>query len=508
MLQRLGILLLVCGCLLTLPVGVRAAPVGASAEDGDETFKAAVRLLRAGTEVQRDGMQNAYLRALRHLRDPELAPLFRHLMNSDQPTFRVHGFLGLAECLPAHRLDLELLAKTKDPTLQAEMVSAALDAELVDAELAKQIIGWPDLDISAKVVVAAQLVKDKQPVDRDMLFQATVKGNLARTGLVAVLLTELDDPRAAGLLRAIDTSTDAHRDELREMMLQTAVRYEFARVGPWAMQTARSLGPESRVGLMGLRAALRFGQPEAPAWWREQFMSADGPAQHNRLALLALNVAPWADPALFEPLERSDEVLLKRIGVAGAAIAAKKNVAPAVVDLIGLHHPMANLWCLAYAKLYASEADAPAILLALVKAYNPESNSATADLDNTVSAAEFLYERSPAAAGEMLRPILADHQTDTDLVRGILLGLLRCRGTQAYAVCAGLPPLGTANADGLALLLLTKTDQPMNPQQMRDLMLLIRGGADIPDVLRVQAAWFYLKRTGQVQAALAKVLAP
>jgi hypothetical protein len=73
-------------------------------------------------------------------------------------------------------------------------------------------------------------------------------------------------------------------------------------------------------------------------------------------------------------------------------------------------------------------------------------------------------------------------------------------------VIAGLPPLGNPNADGLALLLLARAGGPMNPQQMSDLSLLIRGGADIPDVLRVQAAWIYLKRTGQAQAALAQVL--
>jgi hypothetical protein len=388
------------------------------------------------------------------------------------------------------------------------MLSAALDAELVDAELAKQIVAWPDLDPSAKVLVAAQLVKDKVAVDPEMLFQAGSSGTLARRGLAAVLLKQLDDPRADGLLRGIDASGDPRRDDVRQVMLEMALRYEFARLAPWALQTARSLGAESYVGLLGLRVALRFGQPEAPAWWRQQLRAAADGAQRNRMALLALNVAPWAEGSLFEPLAGSDEPLLHRIGVAGAAVAAKKNVAPAVLDLIALHQALANDWCLVYARLYATDADAAAILTGLVRAYRADLPSATQDLDHTVSATEFLYLKSPQAAGEALRPILSDRRSDINLDRGILLGLLRCRGTGAYAVIAGLPPLDNPNADGLALLLLARSGGPMNGQQMSDLTLLIRGGLDIPEVLRVQAAWLYVKRTGQAQAALAKALEP
>jgi hypothetical protein len=91
-----------------------------------QTFDAAVFLLRESMEPSRDGRHNIMLRALRHLEDPQLEPLFAELITMRETTFKIHGLLGLAEIHPDKKLDLVRLASISQPAEQAQVVSAAM----------------------------------------------------------------------------------------------------------------------------------------------------------------------------------------------------------------------------------------------------------------------------------------------------------------------------------------------------------------------------------------------
>jgi hypothetical protein len=262
------------------------------------------------------------------------------------------------------------------------------------------------------------------------------------------------------------------------------------------------------LDVLALRTALRFGEARAAALWRQRYDAATDSAMRIRLALTVLRLAPWLEAGLFDVLCASDDPLIRQAGKAGKAIASGgRDVPDQVVALVQMQQPTMNSWALSYAEDDAKPSDAELILLGLILGYEEGPvASRGARLEIAVRATQTLFDKQPDSAKNLLRPILTSPQTDAALLEGILLGLVRSQEGRAREVVDGLGPFATANADQLALLLLTRQNQPLDERQMNDLRLLVRGGGNLEDSLRMQAAWTYLKRTGQKQLALAQVL--
>ncbi|MCE9590482.1 MAG: hypothetical protein K8S99_08165 [Planctomycetes bacterium] len=493
--------LLLCSALAALPH--RALASGA-----DETFDSAVFLLKQCLTASPDGRHNLLLRALRQLRDPQLEPLFSEKVQSESPTLKIHGLLGLAEAQKDRKLDLVRIAAIENPIVQAEVISAAMDSDLVSDEQARQLLNWPGLEVGVKVVVAAPLVKKKQLPDPTFLRDAAKKSdNLGRATLCHLMLLQLGDPGELDHLKALDKSTDPKRDTVREMALQTALRYEFDRVAPWAMAVATEPGVSSRLGLLALRAALRFGAPGAADLWKRQYASNDDPSDRTRLALIVLQLSPWMEASVYEPLMSNSDPLIRKIGVVGKAVVAKQNIAPAIVDLVQLNHPVASNWAMMYAKDYATDADAQTILLAIILATDsgPARNHAQR-LDDAVSATQILSEKPTLEAGKLLRSVLVDPKTSNDMAKAILVGMMRSDTATPDKLLENLPTFDDPATNNVALLLLAKHGRKLTPDQLNDLSLAVRGGGSLLPTLRVQAAWTYLKITNKTREALAEVL--
>jgi hypothetical protein len=495
--------------LLAAATPLRAADAPAPAidkSDAAETLDSAVFLLKQSTMVSRDGRQNDLLRALRQLGDPELEPFFSELTQSDHPTLKIHGLLGLAECSEKKELDLVRVADIKNAALQAEVISAAMDSDLLGAEQAKKLLDWPGLDNGVKVVVAQQLVRDKQVTNTDFLQEARKSDNIGRRGMALLLLTQLGDATAPAELLALDQSTDPRRDAVRELLLQTALRYEYERAAPWAMRVAEEPGVGSKLGLIALRTAMRFDAPGADALWRRQFQSTDSAAQKMRLAVVALQLSPWIGAADFDLMTADDDPLLKQIGTVARAIATKQGVVEPIVTLIKMNHPLSNSWVLTYALRSASMEDTQAILPAMVKSAGEGPARGLAErLDDAVAAVKIMVEGDSAAAAKSLRPILADPQTKPIVAQAILVGLVRCQKGAPQDVIAGLPPFDDINTRNLALVVLAKSGAKLTPGQLKDLSIVVRGGGIRQDTVRLQAAWTYLRITKQTRTALASI---
>ena len=495
--------------------GVFPGPAVARADtrdDADDVMDAAVLLLSQSIVVDRRGRHNLLLKAIRHLSDPASRPLFEYLADSDHPGLKIHGILGLAESSPDKKVDLSLIAQIQDPMVQSTVITAAMDGDLLDHEQAKQLLGWDGLAQEVKVLVAIRLVRDGEFSDTALLREAM--GNAKKLGgsaLAALLLLELDDPAGLEYLRTVvDTSDDPQRDTVRVMLLQTALKNEFNRIAPWALDIAKEPGVDPILQLLALRTALRFGEPGAVAFWQRRYDQAgNSPASRIRLALTALYLAPWLEPDIFEVLKQDADPMLAAIGEAGLQIATgSPQAADSVAALLEFGHPMVNAWALSYASDQASDVDSQVILLGLILAYehSPQRGKARR-LDEAVQAAQALYERDPQAGVKLLRPLLMDPSTDKLLTQAILLGLIRTRSADALDVVDGIEDqLNNIDALGLALLLRARSDQPMDGKQMADLSMIARGGSRLEDSLRIQAAWLYLKRTGQAQQALDRVL--
>jgi len=118
--RYLALLIIAAGCLLP-----------ASRVRSDETVDAAVWLIEQATLIHRDGRHNVLLRSLRQLEDPRLEPLFSELTQRRHPGLKIHGILGLAEIKNPAKLDMALVADIKDTAVQAQLLSAAIDSDLL-----------------------------------------------------------------------------------------------------------------------------------------------------------------------------------------------------------------------------------------------------------------------------------------------------------------------------------------------------------------------------------------
>lgn len=493
---------------IVLVAASMAAVAGAAAPKADPAaLDSAAFLLTEAITVSRDRGYHEMLRALRHLRDPGLSPLFEHIAASDRPVLQIHGILGLGEVASPRKVDLKRVAAMTDPLAQAELISAALDDNLLDTADCGQLVSSTGLDESVRLLVANELLRRGERVPDDLLSGALTSENVGRRALAGLMLLQLADPRGASALAEVDALEPGKRDGVRLMVLDTALKYEFDKVGPWALTVAKSEGLDARLSALALRAAMRYGGPAGEDVWLARYDATEDPAEQMRLALAALKLSMHIGPRPLAKLAGSDDPLLKQIGKAGQAVAAKKDIAPAMIGLVQMHNPVSNRLVMGYANEDASADDATLIFLSLILAYDgaPDAVKGTL-LDDAIMSAQLLYEKSPESAAAMLGPIIGDPATDEKLVQAVLLGLVRTQEPGAERVIAGLPPMSNPHHAKIALLLRAKSAQALSAEELEQLSLLVRGGGRLQEPLRAQAAWAYVTRTGQVQAVLQRVL--
>jgi hypothetical protein len=479
------------------------------ADERELTTNSVIYLMRSAMRISREGREIALLKALRQLQDPTLAPFFEELARNPHPVLKVHGILGLAECTPDKKLDLLRIASIEQPSLQAQVVSAAMDSNLLSADQANQLINWPGLDIGVRVLVATQQIAQGNFEKPQILEEAAQSDNLARRSFAILLQVRLGQPGALAKLDAIHNSDDPIRDRVREMLLRSAMRYNMDMVGPWAMHIATEPGVGSSLGLLGLKAAMRFKIPEAQAVWQQQYNSTSDLAQKTRLALLVARESPALAPSLFDTLIADENELIQKIGQAGKAIASHQNISENVINLVGMDnpHPLATSWALIYAQTQASAEDATAILLSLVLSYeNASPRSRMQLLENAISAAQTLINQYPAKALALLKPILENANTDPMLQQGIVLAMIRSDAQQSLELANQISTMSDPTSRQLLLMLKAKHGVPLTRNQLHELALMVRGGGVDDDSLRVQAGWSYIKQTQQVASAMTKIL--
>ena len=487
-----------------------ATPQVARASELDDTTKSAIYLLRASMKVKKNGQHVRMLRALRQLHDPELVRLFNRLTNARSPDLQIHGILGQAECDPRKGIDLDRLANIDNAQMQWWVTTLAIDLDLLDIDAASELMfNHPDLHPSVRIAVATFLMRHKQPTDVAFLKQMSESSKLFRASLAALLLLQNGDPTRMKHLQDLNESESSHRDTVRDKLLRTAFTSGFERAAPWALWVGTEPPSRSSPALrrLALKVALRFNAPGAVEAWQDQFASATDDLERFRMALGALNVAHWVDPLLFNPLRRSDDQALRRMGEAGAAVASRREIVDAVIEVLSLNRSMIHTWALDYAGELAEDHDASRILLGLIRSFDGPTQGASHRLQVAVAATTVLVDHGAEAAAVQLRPILTDPQTSGTLLQGILLGLVQCTA-DPLPVIAGIESFNKAQSDNLALLIAAKHGHELSKSQSRTLALLVEGGLAFPSDLRLQAAWAYLKRTGTTRLALDAVLGP
>jgi hypothetical protein len=479
---------------------------GSVAAQSDDTVDQAVWLLRKSTLVHGNGFHNVLLRSLRQLRDPRLEPLFSELTQRRYSGLKIHGILGLAEIAHPPHLDLALVADIDGAGLQAQLIGEAMQADLLRVEEAKQLVTWPGLDRPVRILVAAFLVSRHEPVDTALLDEAMASDNLAQRSMAALLKLQLGDEEAASVLHQLNAADVPNRDAMRVMVLQTAMRNGFDRIGPWALTVAKEPDVDPMLAYQALRAGLQFSAPNAVNTWMHRYDTARGEADRMRLAMLAIDLADQLDPRVFRALANDEQELIRHLGRVGEAIAQGRPYLEEALGLLGYNNLLASRWVLQHAAEVAAAHPkrARALMLAIIEAGNDETPRLRAQrLEHVVLATEKLHELDPNA-GPSLREQLREASMFGQ--EAMLMGLIRSHGPHPERVVAGVTDWRSKTAESMALLLRAKHAEQLAEEQMKDLSLIVRGGAGLQEPLRIQAAWTYLRLTEQDRVALASVL--
>lgn len=488
-------------------------PKGIVADEA--TTFAALQLFNDAVTVQANGKHNRLLRALRHLEDPSLGPLFTGLSRASHPSLRVHGLLGFAELNQPRGLTTSDIAAVARADVQAELISAALDGDLIDDETRSSLLGWHGLDPGVKLLLATPRVAggefDADSLGYADLIEAMDDEALGRQGLAALLLAQLGDDRGKESLDALTASTHPSADAVRATLLETAWTHGLNGSAAWAYDLAITPNVPPRLEMLALKVAIRFGDARADVRWAQRFAQSDDVSLQTRLAWVGLEAAPWLSADRFEPLINSDDPLISQLGLTGRAVSSSRTGAldhPAVdahvVALIETQHPQAAQWAAQYTQDIGSAALAAAVVM---KTDPGEPRGRARRLDAVVSSTQTLIELTPDTAQRLLASALQSEDADPAWQRGVLLGLIRSRSETARDIADKLPAFPDRSTESLALVLRLQRPEPLTENQAQALSLAIRGGAEFDDSLRVQMAWAYLERTGQGPEAIEAVLA-
>ncbi|MBI1369294.1 MAG: hypothetical protein GC162_11660 [Planctomycetes bacterium] len=472
----------------------------------DETADSAVWLLKKATLVHLNGMHNVLLRSLRQMRDPKLKPLFSELVTKQHPVMQIHGILGLGELDPAHHIDLALLADLKDAATQAQLVSSAIDGDLLDLPQAKQLMTWPGLSEPVKVIVASYLVSRNEPLESTaVLDKALSSDNLAMKGMAAMLKMQLGDAGAEKALDEIDKGDATAKLPVEAMLLQTAIRNKFDKVGPFAMRLTQQKDIDEGLGLLTLRTAIMFKVPGAAELWAKRFNATTSVADRIRLAILMVDLADKVDASTFKPMDGDALPLIQQIGKVGAAIAQGQPADKEVLGLLQQNNLLAIQWVIQYAQRLDIEAAKPILVGIILNAEAPpnEVRFRGERLEGVVFATEQMSEKA-----KDIKPVIEALMAKVPALtqEAMIMGLVRSDAPEPQKLIEGMTSFKSDAGESLALLLRAKHGLPMNDADMERLRLLVRGGAGLQDPLRVQAAWTYVKLTDQDKVTLANVL--
>jgi hypothetical protein len=285
-----------------------------------------------------------------------------------------------------------------------------------------------------------------------------------------------------------------------------ARRYNLTALVPWITGVVSAPDIDRELAYRSAFALLMLdGEAGLKAW--RAFLGNEPSFSHRvRCGTLLLACGNKAPLAAYEALAPAplgdDEQLLARIIDTGQAISSASDPSTALIALLDVGHLKTSLWAMEYLKELPAAQSRPVYehLIDRMREPRDEWTDGTAQV---VESTARLFEIDHDAVVSRLQTA----QDDSPLQQAILLGLFETTAPEAGAAAGRLPRIGSGQADSLALLLVVKHTTTLHDEQKAQLGLIAAGGGRVSDILQVQAAWLYLKRTGQLDRALASVSA-
>lgn len=519
--KRLPRLLLMIGFAVALMRGPLA-----QAQQTDPGIKAALALLKDTAKPQRDGSHNAYLLGLRQLEDPALLPLFRGLSGSPYLSMRIHGQLGAAALSPKRRIDLTVLAEIEDQTELVQILSAAIDDELINKEAMATLLTWDGLDLPMRQAVAIRLLAAGGKVDTKP-FRASLQvelndelavSKMLQYALAGLLLAESGDNLGkAALDKLAGIQLDAG-DAVIAQALDAAMRQGFASAGGLGLTIAKDKDRDRSLRMLAIQSAMRLKTPGSAVVWRQMFLSETGTAQRIRLAMIALDAAEQVEPALFDTLEKQGE-WISAIAQAGRAIASKQDdLATALKPLIATAQPISVQWVALYCQR-SKPAQGPALLDEVIYPYHAPLKHHRGRIHLIKSnATTALCELYPERASEQLANRLRVDQVRPSgigddgehLVRrqSMLLGIARSQSKALKPLAQSLQPdgLNDFTTEALRLFIRARHGASLTDKEWLHISDIVQGVGQLDPTMRLQLAWAYLKHKGVAKQAITATL--
>ncbi len=513
--------LLIVMVLLTL-----STVQSAQAQADDPGYKSAVFLLRQTIEPYNDGRHNVLLRGLRQLGDSDLKPLYNALSNSKYPPQRVHGLLGLAEVSPTRQLDLAALAEIKDELETVEVLSAAMDDELIDPAGMAAVMKWETLQLPVKQAVALRLLSKGVAVDATPfrtsveieLDASTEIGKLMQYALGALVLAEAGDPAGTAALQKFAALRGSSADVVMAQLLDGALGRQIKSAGPIGLMVARDESREATLRMLGIQAALRLKAKDAGATWTEMFSKETQAARRIRLALIALDAAGQVEPSLYNAAINDSDELIRLIGQAGNAIANQsKDLLPAFTPLLESGQPLVASWLVVYCRR-EKPAQSAELLEAVIRAHaSGEERNRGRMAEAAIAATQAICELSPDEAVKRLPALLdvsakpVDEAQRVSMLQRrqiILLGIARAHKVNLGVLAAtiGADDLNDLTTEALRLLIRARYGATLTAKEWTRLSDMVQGVGQVDLGLRVQLAWLYAEHLGKGQQAIGEAL--
>jgi hypothetical protein len=490
---------------LTLRCGVFAAPQVVA-----DPTQSSIALLQRAVHAQHDGSHLPLLFALRQLRDPDLKSLFLQLAQKGDWQMQVHALLGLAEIDTKKQIDAWLVTQIA-PEAQEAIVATALDLDLLPTERIGEILQWDQLRPMARLFLLAERQRLKQPVDVEELKRLSNSDDDYVAAFSAALLAQNGQ---AEMLNAFDQRMMPKATDRRMVvtiwLIDASRRYELTAMANWIKGRISSDDVDEDVVERGVFALLTLNSAEGMTAWKRLLGEQPSFSQRVRCGTMLLACDGKAPAAAFDQLlpAGADEELISRIVNVGKAIASDATpesgakVGDAIIALLDIGHPKTSAWAMEYLKQMSNDQSKRVFEYLIDRMKKPQPQW-TEGIAQSVAATARLFEIDPQGVLQRLKAA----EDDSAMQQSILLGLFETTSPEAGNAAGALPRIGSGRADSLALLLQAKHTKSLGPEQVKQLGTIACGGGRVSDILEVQAAWLYLKLTGQADQALATVFA-
>ncbi|MBC23043.1 MAG: hypothetical protein CMJ32_03890 [Phycisphaerae bacterium] len=465
-----------------------------------EPFDAAVQQLSKAVRYRPNNQNHALLLSLRELKDPSLRPLFQALIQSEHWTLQVNGMLGLGEIDPAGCIDPYHLKQLDQPAARLQAMQQAVFMELLGTEQISQILGWDDLQPIERIILYAELQRNGIKPDLDAL------GELARSeedeiaGLASLLLNENGDAKPLDAFQQrLGKLTLRRKSELLAELARVSEQCGFENSIVFFMSEASDTGltMETKAALLSVILSIDPGQ--GVKLWQAIINRDRSQRTLMRFGMILLGAHDRIPASTYDQM-RNGDVLLEAMANAGEAMSNGTNQAGALISLNELRHHLATTWAIEAASTLP-EAEEQLVLLHLIEQFKdvPGTTSATF----AIMATNRLMQINPDLVGELL---LASDSSGNQ--REVLLqGLLRSDSDDTSRIAGMIEGSGSRHGNSIALILLARDADSLEQDQLTQLGRIGAGGGRVDQMLQIQAAWLFIKHSGQQGKAMAELFA-